>query len=277
MTELAFTKMHGLGNDFVIIDQRQKDFNPSSDQARALADRQRGVGCDQLILLAPPTDAAAVIAMRILNADGGEAGACGNAARCVADLMMAETGSDEAVIQTPAGLVRARRADGGLIAVDMGPAHLDWRQIPLAREVDHLHLPVQHRELKDGVGVGMGNPHAVFFVDQVNGVDLARTGPEMEHDPLFPERTNVEVVQCISRDLLRVRVWERGAGLTLACGTGACAALVAANLRGLAGRKADVELDGGVLNIEWLQDDHVLMTGSASKVFSGTLELSELS
>ncbi len=277
MTELAFTKMHGLGNDFMIIDQRQKDFNPSSDQARALADRQRGVGCDQLILLAPPTDAAAVIAMRILNADGGEAGACGNAARCVADLMMAETGSDEAVIQTPAGLVRARRADGGLIAVDMGPAHLDWRQIPLAREVDHLHLPVQHRELKDGVGVGMGNPHAVFFVDQVNGVDLARTGPEMEHDPLFPERTNVEVVQCISRDLLRVRVWERGAGLTLACGTGACAALVAANLRGLAGRKADVELDGGVLNIEWLQDDHVLMTGSASKVFSGTLELSELS
>ncbi len=277
MTDLPFTKMHGLGNDFVVIDIRHTSFRPSPEQARAIAERRTGIGCDQLILLAPPADPGAEIAMRILNADGGEVEARGNAARCVAALVMAETGRQTAVIETPAGLLQARHADGGAISVDMGPAGLDWRHIPLAEEVDILHLDVQAGELSDPVAIGMGNPHAVFFVADVDAVDLERLGPVIEHHALFPQRTNVEIVQCLASDRLRARVWERGAGLTRACGTGACAALVAANLRGLAGRRASVVLDGGALDIHWLEDEHVLMSGPATTVFRGTLDPSSWS
>ncbi len=277
MMDLTFTKMHGLGNDFVVIDGRDTSFRPSADETRAIADRRTGIGCDQLIVLVPPADAGAVIAMRIFNADGGEVEACGNAARCVADLIMTETGLDSAIIETPAGLTRAERAKAGAISVDMGPARLDWRQIPLAEDVDILHLQIAEGELSDPVAIGMGNPHAVFFVEQADAVDLPRLGPLIEHHPLFPMRCNVEVVQCLAPDRLRARVWERGAGLTRACGTGACAALVAASLRGLSARRASVELDGGSLDIKWLGDDHVLMTGPTARVFSGTLDLSSLS
>lgn len=277
MTDLPFTKMHGLGNDFVVIDVRRASFRPNAEQVRAIAQRRTGIGCDQLILLAPPADPGAEIAMRIFNADGGEVEACGNAARCVAALVMAETGRLTTVIETPAGLLQAGHAAGGAISVDMGPARLDWRHIPLAEEVDILHLDVQAGELSDPVAIGMGNPHAVFFVTDVDAVDLERLGPVIEHHALFPQRTNVEIVQCLASDRLRARVWERGAGLTRACGTGACAALVAANLRGLAGRRASVVLDGGSLDIQWLEDGHVLMTGPATTVFSGTLDPSSWS
>jgi diaminopimelate epimerase len=212
--------------------------------------------------------------MRIRNADGGEVEACGNASRCVADLVMRETGRDNIVIETVAGLLDAQRASGGRIAVDMGVARLDWRDIPLAEPQDTARLALSLGPLKDPVAVSMGNPHAVFFVDDAEGVDLKSLGPVLEHHKLFPERANIGVAQVIDRGRIRLRVWERGTGITLACGTGACAALVAAARRGLTDRKAIVVVDGGELEIEWLNDGHVLMTGPVAVSFTGELPVS---
>jgi diaminopimelate epimerase len=186
-------------------------------------------------------------------------------------MLMAESGLTQATIETRAGLLSAFAAGDQRIAVDMGPARLDWDQIPLARAIDTLHLPMTAGELTDPVAVGMGNPHAVFFVPDAEAIALAEVGPTLEHDPLFPERTNVEVAQILDRDRIRMRVWERGAGITLACGTGACATLVAAARRGLTERKAEVVVDGGRLSIEWREDNHVIMTGPVALAFSGTL------
>lgn len=271
MNTLRFLKMHGLGNDFVVLDGRAGSLALGPEQARAIADRRTGIGCDQLIVMEPPRSDLADVFMRILNADGSEVGACGNATRCVARLIMEEKEASHVIVETVSGLLDAERRDGGLIAVDMGPARLDWRDIPLAEARDTLHLEVGSGPLQDPVGVNMGNPHAVFFVDDTEAVDLETHGPALETHALFPEFTNVEAVQVLSRDRLRMRVWERGSGITRACGTGACAALVAAHRRGLAERKADVVLDGGTLTIEWLADDNVLMTGPATLSFSGAL------
>ncbi len=273
MTTVNFIKMHGLGNDFVVFDGRANPLELSADQTRAIADRRTGVGCDQLIQLEPATDTGADVFMRIRNADGGEVDACGNATRCIGAMVMEETGQDQAVIQTNAGLLATSRTGDNLVTVDMGPARLDWQDIPLAGETDTLHLAMTEGDLADPVAVSMGNPHAVFFVADANAVALSEVGPKLEFHPLYPERTNVEVVEVRSENELRVRVWERGAGITMACGTGACAALVAANRRGLSGRKASVELDGGVLEIEWLENGHVLMTGETAVSFSGTWDL----
>lgn len=275
---LSFIKMHGLGNDFVIIDCRATGRMPDAALAAALTDRRRGVGCDQLIPLLPPKDAAADIYMGILNPDGSESGACGNATRCVADLVMKEKGKDSIVIQTKAGLLACTRGQNGLITVDMGPARLDWAQIPVSQACDTLELPV--KPVKDRlnilkmppVGVNMGNPHAVYFVDNVESLPVAEIGPEIETDPLFPERTNVEFVQILDKTRIRMRVWERGAGITQACGSGACAAAVAAIRRGHTGRNVQVVLDGGELSIEWREaDGHVLMTGPVAYVYEGTM------
>jgi diaminopimelate epimerase len=277
-----FLKMHGLGNDFVVLDGRTTPFDLPVARRRAIADRRLGVGCDQLIVLEPPTDREADVFMRIYNPDGGEAGACGNATRCVASVLMDERKTDLVTVQTISGLLESQKAGMGanglpVISVDMGPAGLDWRDIPVARACDTKHMPVGAGPLQDPVGTSMGNPHATFFVDDLDSIPLAELGPRLEHDPFFPERANIGVAQVIAPGRMKLRVWERGAGLTLACGSGACAAVVAASRRGLVDRKADVLLQEGTLTIEWLRDGHVLMTGGIALAFKGELDRSLLS
>lgn len=273
MDALAFTKMHGLGNDFVVIDARRQPVAMAPGLVRAVADRRLGVGCDQLIVIEPPSAAAAEAdaCMRIFNADGGEVSACGNAARCVAALLMQERGADRIDLETAAGLIHARAAAGSTISVDLGPVRTDWQAIPLADARDTLHLDVCAGPLSDGVAVSVGNPHVVFFVDDAEAVPLADLGPEIEHHPLFPERTNVEVVQMLEPGILRARVWERGAGITRACGTGACAAAVAAVRRNFSERTVEVVMDGGPLQVEWRADGTVSLTGPVATSFSGSL------
>jgi diaminopimelate epimerase len=271
MGGIPFLKMHGLGNDFVILDGRKKPLDLPPARRRGIADRHLGVGCDQLIVLEPPTEREADIFMRIYNPDGSEAGACGNATRCVASLVMDERKNDHVIVQTISGLLDSQKAGGGLIAVDMGLARLDWREIPVREACDTNHLPVGLGPLQDPVGTNMGNPHATFFVDDLAAIPLEELGPKLEHDKFFPERANIGVAQMVGKDRLRLRVWERGTGLTLACGSGACAAGVAAVRRGLSGRKVEVMVEHGTLTVEWLRDDHVMMTGGISLSYKGEL------
>jgi diaminopimelate epimerase len=255
-----FRKMHGLGNDFVIFDARADEVTIDEARARAVADRRTGVGCDQVILL-EPSDVADV-RMRIWNADGGEVDACGNATRCVA-LLGAST------IETKGGILRAE-ASGPGVTVDMGlPAFL-WEEIPLAYAMDTASMPVGWEELAEPAAVNVGNPHVIFFVGDADAVDLARLGPLIEHDPLFPERVNVNVAS-VANGAISLRVWERGVGLTLACGTGACATAVAAISRGLVSSPVDVHLPGGMLTIAWEADGSIAMSGPAVHVFDGDL------
>ncbi|RMF10559.1 MAG: diaminopimelate epimerase [Alphaproteobacteria bacterium] len=275
-SERRFVKMHGLGNDFVIFDGRADGFTPSSELARAVADRKCGVGCDQVITLERSTRAD--LFMRIHNPDGSEAGACGNATRCVAALAFAETGARDMTIETRSGVLRASAEADGRITVDMGEPRLDWKDIPLARAMDTLDVDFAVTtpagvELRAPVAVSMGNPHVVFFVEDAEAVDLDAVGPRIEQDPLFPERVNVSVAEVRGRDAMRVRVWERGAGVTLACGSAACACVVAATRRGLIDGAAAIEMDGGTLDLTWREDGHVLMTGPTATVFHGTLDL----
>jgi diaminopimelate epimerase len=269
--------MHGLGNDFVVLDFRHGGPVLSTDQMRLLSDRRRGIGCDQLIILQPPRQAGADLFMEIRNPDGSESAACGNATRCIAARVMTELGRATLTIETIAGLLAAESlGDGTEIAVDMGAVALDWRAIPLSQACDTLHLPLSLGPLSDPVGVNVGNPHAVFFVPDVAAIDLAHWGPQLEHHPLFPARANIEIVQLLPDGKLRMRVWERGAGITQACGSGACATLVAAARRGLTGRSADILLDGGWLNIAWRANDHVRMTGGWTHSFDGEIALAAL-
>jgi diaminopimelate epimerase len=276
MSTIDFVKMHGLGNDFVVIDARRAAFPLDEARAHAIADRKTGIGCDQLIVMEAPQQLGADIFMRIHNADGGEVEACGNATRCVAALVMGETGGDRVAIETGAGLLVARPAEGGRISVDMGMALLDWREIPLARAQDTLHVDLRLGPLADPVCSNIGNPHATFFVADAADIDLAALGPLLEHDKLFPERANIAVAQLLSPQRIRLRVWERGVGITRACGTGACAALVAASRRGLTGRTAEVVLDGGTLEIAWREDGHVMMTGPVATSFHGSFDPAQL-
>jgi diaminopimelate epimerase len=270
MRTLPFIKMHGLGNDFVVIDGRSRPVALTDAEARAIADRHTGVGCDQVIVVEPAAGADAF--MRIRNADGGEVHACGNAARCVASLLIEETGRPTVTIDTASGKLVAERAPAGAFTVDMGRPRLEWRDIPLARAMDTLHVGLALGPLHDPVAISMGNPHAVFFVDDVEVIPIETLGPQLEHDRLFPERANIGIAQVAGRDRLRLRVWERGAGLTRACGTGACAAAVAAHRRGLAGRKVAIVVDGGELEIAWRADDHVTMTGPVATSFTGEID-----
>jgi len=276
MRGIPFTKMHGLGNDFVVIDARKRKLVLDEAAIRAIADRHRGVGCDQVLVLEKAKTRSADLFMLICNADGSEAEACGNGTRCVADLVMRGSGKDRIVVETVAGRLEAHADGEHRVGVDMGQPRLAWREIPLARDCDTLNVPLTLGPLVVPVCTSMGNPHATFFVDDAEAIDLATLGPKLEHDPIFPERANIGVVQVLSPQRLRFRVWERGAGITIACGSGACAALVAAARRGLAGRKAEVVLDGGVLDIEWRADGHVLMTGPVAVSFHGTLDSSLL-
>ena len=273
---VEFLKMHGLGNDFVVLDARRTPVALDADRARRIADRHTGVGCDQIVVIGPARNALADAFVSFRNADGGEAGACGNASRCVAWLLMREKKTTHAVLETTAGLLDAEAAPGGEISVDMGPARLDWREIPLAKAMDTLHLDVQEGPLRDPVGVNVGNPHAVFFVPDADAVALDVHGPTLERHALFPERANIEIAQVISDSEIRLRVWERGAGITRACGSGACATLVAASRRGLTGRRARLRMDGGALTVEWLPDNHVVLTGPVALSFKGALDPSLL-
>ncbi len=268
-----FVKMHGCGNDFVVFDERAGAFGLTPSRAAALADRRRGIGCDQLISIEPPPAGSDAVAfMRIRNPDGTESGACGNATRCVAALLAPESGRQLA-IRTVAGDLRALALAPDLVAVDMGEPGLAWRDIPLAEPRDTLHLDMTAGPLAGPAAASMGNPHATFFVDDVAAIPLEALGPALEHHPLFPERANIGIAQIVAPDRIRLRVCERGAGLTLACGSGACAALVNAHRRGLTGRVATVVLDGGELLIEWTQNGHVLMTGPVATAFTGSVDL----
>jgi len=273
---IAFTKMHGLGNAFVVIDRRKGGAAPSARQIRHIADRHRGIGCDQLVLVEPPSNTTANgadVAFRFYNQDGSESGACGNGTRCAAALVMGETGAERLAIETAAGPLAAEKRPGGLYAVNMGAARTGWRDIPLAREMDTLTVPLTVGPLADPVAVGMGNPHCVFFVDDAEAVDLETFGPQIEHHPLFPERTNVEVASIIGKDRIRLRVWERGVGITLACGSGACATGVAASRRGLTGRTVAIAVDGGgVLTVEWRAEGDVILTGPVAYSFTGEID-----
>jgi diaminopimelate epimerase len=269
MDELAFHKMHGLGNDFVVLDRRSGKLSLSAAQIRRIADRRCGVGCDQLLSLEPSERAD--VFMRVHNPDGSESGACGNGTRCVARLIMEERGGTRALIETAAGILTVTAGIHGYTA-DMGMPRFGWDEIPLAGAADTLALDLALGPLERPVAVNMGNPHAVFFVEDAESVPLAELGPELEHHPMFPERTNIGVVEGRDPRTLRVRGWERGAGLTAACGSGACAAVVAAARRGLAERAAKVLLDGGTLRIAWAETERVLMTGGAMHSFKGHLD-----
>ena len=272
MGRVRFFKMHGLGNDFVVLDFRRGAIALDAAAVRRLADRRTGVGCDQVILLEPPRHPGTLTLMRIRNADGSEAEACGNATRCVADLVYRETRAARLRIETAAGILEAEALSDGSFAVDMGPARTDWHEIPLARPMDTERVDLSAGPLKEPVCTNIGNPHATFFVGDLEAVDLAALGPALEHHPLFPERANIGVAEIRNPRAIRLKVWERGAGITPACGSGACAALVAAHRRGLAERRAAVELDGGTLEIAWRCDGHVIMTGPAALSFEGTFD-----
>jgi len=262
--DLTFSKMHGAGNDFVVIDSRHRAGGVTTAAlARAIGDRHRGVGFDQLAELRAGVDAD--LELDFWNADGSRAGACGNATRCVAAMVMGQTGAQSLSIRTARGLLLAEDRDGQ-IWVNMGAPVLDWQAIPLAQDCDTLHLPLPG----DPAGVGMGNPHCVFFVTDADAAPVADQGPVIEHDPLFPEATNVEFASLTAPDHLRLRVWERGTGITLACGSGACATAVAAHLRGLTGRRVTISADGGTLRVDW-RDDGVWLTGPVAHVFTATL------
>ena len=267
---IPFTKMHGLGNDFVVLDARVQALPPiNGDVAAALADRHTGIGCDQLVLIEPSDTAD--LKMRIFNRDGGEVEACGNATRAVGLLA-----GDAVTIETLGGTISARPDPAG-IAVDMGVPRFDWDAIPLAYAMDTLSMPVGWDMLENPVAVNVGNPHAVFFVKDLDAVPLGEIGPVIEKDPIFPQAVNVNAAQILSRSAIRLRVWERGAGLTRACGTGACATAVGAMRRGLVDREVTVSLPGGDLLIAWGEDTadakgRITMTGPATVSYTGSFD-----
>ncbi len=262
-TGLPFMKMHGLGNDFVIVDARAHPVQITPALARGIGHRQFGVGFDQLAVIESSESDAHLV---FYNADGSVSATCGNATRCIARFLMQESGKSELTLTTSHTTLRARDAGDGLTSVNMGHPQLDWVDIPLAEEVDTLELPIEGGP----VATGMGNPHCTFFVEGAEAIPLEEFGARYEHHPLYPQRTNVQVAQIIGPDHIRMRVWERGVGITLASGSSSCATAVAAARRGLTGRKVQIELDGGTIWIDW-REDGVWMTGPTCHVFSGML------
>ena len=267
---VPFVKMHGLGNDFVILDGREQELPVLPTRAiAALADRRTGIGCDQLVRLEPSSAAGTDFRMRIFNADGGEVGACGNASRAVALLH-----GRPARIETESGIVSAHPSKSG-VDVDMGVPRFEWDSVPLAYPMDTLAMPVAWDMLENPAAVSVGNPHVVFFVDQQEDIPLEQLGPEIENDQLFPERINVNVATVTDRDSIRLRVWERGSGLTRACGTGACATAVSAIRRRLVDNEVTVHLPGGALQISWDGSGSIIMSGPAQESFRGEFDLQD--
>ncbi|MEM7520105.1 MAG: diaminopimelate epimerase [Pseudomonadota bacterium] len=260
---LPFMKMHGLGNDFVVLDARASAMVVTGDMAKGVAHRHFGVGFDQLAVLSRGTEDGH---LTFFNADGSMSSACGNATRCIARYLFDDAGKNLVRLTTDRGVLIAEDRGNEITAVNMGQPLLNWKDVPLAREMDTLTLPMEGGP----TATGMGNPHCSFFVDNVAAVDLSKMGPRVEHDPLFPERTNVQFAQLVGKDHLRMRVWERGVGITLASGSSSCAVAVAAARKGLTGRNVRIDLDGGTLHVEW-QEDGVWMIGPTMHVFNGTL------
>jgi len=278
LSHISFKKMNGLGNDFAVLDARGDGFRLTADEASAIANRETGVGCDQVIVL--ERSARADVFMRILNADGSEVGACGNASRCVGALVGAELESEHVTIETAVGVLDARVEGDGLVTVDMGTPHFGWRDIPLAKEEPDtraisLAITLPDGRVLEGPSVAnVGNPHAIFWVSDVNAYDLSLFGRALEYDPIFPERANISLAEVLDDRTVKLRVWERGAGITQACGTAACATAVSAARTGRTGRTVEIRLPGGVIGIEWrAADDHILMTGPVAHEFEGTLTL----
>jgi diaminopimelate epimerase len=263
-----FHKMQGLGNDFVVLDARENAITIEPRHASSLGNRRTGVGCDQIILIGP--SAKADVSMRIWNADGSEVEACGNATRCVPVLV-----GRDCTVETAAGILDAKLADKGA-TVDMGRPRFGWEEIPLAYAMDTTALPVGWGELEHPAAVNMGNPHLVFFVPDIDAVPLGEIGPTIEHDPLFPNRINVNIATVIAPNHVRMRTWERGAGLTLACGTGACATFAAGRKLGKLATNVQLDLPGGSLTLTESADGHLLMSGPAAHVFTGEIDLDRL-
>jgi diaminopimelate epimerase len=267
-----FRKMHGLQNHFVIVDARREAFRPGNAEIIRICDPKTGVGGDQLIVIEPPRHEAAAAFMRILNVDAREVEACGNATRCVAWLLLEETQSDSVTIETLAGLLACRRAGDQEVSVEMGVVSMEWADVPLAEARDTCHLDLPFSPLNDGAALSVGNPHVVFFVDDLDAIDVAGLAPEIQVHPLFPEQVNVGVAQMLAEDAMRLVVYERGAGLTTACGSGACAATFAALARGLTDRRSmSVEMPAGKVNIEIDANGNAIMTGPVAYCFSGFL------
>jgi diaminopimelate epimerase len=272
---IPFRKMNGLGNDFIIVDGRQANYDFTREQVHGWANRETGIGCDQFIVM--ETSDVADVRMRIHNTEGGEVESCGNASRCVADIVFGETGNDTCTIDTKGGFLACRKVEGGLVTVDMGVPKFGWQDIPLAEEfrdtrgielqIGPIDAPVLHTPSV----VNVGNPHAIFWVKDLNITDLSRTGPLLENHPIFPERANISLAHVLSPDHVEVKVWERGVGLTQACGTAACAVAVSSARTKRTGRKVTITLPGGDLHIEWDERDHMLMTGPVMYDFEGEL------
>ncbi len=272
MTQIPFIKMHGAGNDFVVIDNREGGYALTPPQVKALSQRRLGVGCDQLVMIETAKDGGDIF-MRLYNQDGGEIGACGNAARCIGWWYMQQSGAEKAAIETASGVVSSSKSDDGRIRVEMGEPKLDAESIPLSERRNTEHLGIAEGPLMDPAAINMGNPHMVFFVRELDKINMGQLGSRLEHHKLFPEGANVSAVQVVDQYRVKQVVWERGAGLTLACGTAACAAVVAGVKRGLLSKKVTVELPGGELDIHWRDDNQVEMTGPVAVVFEGIVTL----
>ena len=273
---MEFRKMNGLGNDFVVLDARARPVSIDPEKARAIADRKTGVGCDQLIVIEPSSTAD--VRMRIWNNEGFEVESCGNASRCIADILFAERRALTATIDTKGGFLTCLKGGNGLVTVDMGAPRFAWQDIPLSEpfaDTRHIELqlgPIDAPLIHSPSVVNVGNPHCIFWVKDLDVVDLAKAGPMLEHHPLFPERANISLARVDDKDHIALKVWERGAGLTRACGTAACATVAAAARIRLTGRTATVRLPGGDLLIEWRTgDDHILMTGPIAYEYEGVL------
>ena len=265
--------MHGLGNDFIVVENTNPEIiRQITTKAQWLADRRRGVGCDQILLITPSDNAH--IRLVIFNQDGSEAEACGNGTRCVADLIMRQRGLDRLTIETIGGILEAWHEDSR-IAVLMGAPRFDWREIPLSTNADTAHLAIDSAHVTDAFCVNLGNPHCVVIVDDPESIDIASIGPMIENHPIFPQKTNVEFIAPINDDTIRMRVWERGSGITAACGSGAIAAAIAAISRGLTPRRVTVRLDGGDLDISWREDNQIIMRGDVAKIYQGRITLSD--
>ncbi|MCG7628201.1 diaminopimelate epimerase [Epibacterium sp. MM17-32] len=263
---LPFMKMHGLGNDFVVIDARTENSHITPALVKGIAHRQFGLGFDQLAVILPPEpdDGATDAHLVFYNADGSTSAACGNATRCIARYLMDQSDATKLTLTTDRGTLFARDAGDGLTSVNMGMPQLSWDEIPLSEDMDTLELPIEGGP----TATGMGNPHCTFFVEDADLIPLEDFGPRYEHHPLYPQRTNVQVAHVVGPDHLRMRVWERGVGVTLASGSSSCATAVAAARKGLTGRKVQIDLDGGTLWIDW-REDGVWMTGPTMHVADG--------
>lgn len=272
MKKINFIKMHGLGNDFVIIDQRVHKIEINNELVKKLSNRKIGAGCDQLITINSSNEKNIEAQIKIFNPTGDVAEACGNGTRCVAKLLFSETNKNEIKILSDAGILYAKKIDRNNISVNLGKLSTSWDKIPLSENIDSLNIPINFDGLSKGVAVNIGNPHCIFFTDNIDNIDLNVIGPLIENHKLFPKKTNVEIIEVINKRKIKMKVWERGVGITLACGSGACASVYAGQLKNLVGNNVEVRLEHGSLFIN-IENSEAIMTGTAEISFHGTINI----